>query len=404
MKLTLDLNSATDYRKFLQIKALPIYRFTGREAWFPDEYCSRLGIAPTVPEVHDYRPHPQLFDYQRYCSRIAIERMKFALFLEPGLGKTLCAFEFARNALDRLPKNRCVLLVSPSMVIDQTIGEALRFYGGSLPIERVRTANLQTWLTSGSSRFGIANYEAISDKIANPGRLGCLILDESSLLKSSYGKWGTRLIELGRGLDWKLCLTGTPAPNDRIEYANHAVFLDQFPTVNSFLAKFFVNRGETQNRWEMKPHALKPFYRALSHWCMFLSRPGVYGWKDNAAPLPPINVNIIDVPMTDAQWSAATTVSGNLFGIPGGIGSRAKIGKIAKGQLGNRPEFVTDLIRSEKTPCIVWCRYNPEQDDLARRIPDAANIDGRTPEDARVELIKDFLIWENQTTGQRVDL
>ena len=75
------------------------------------------------------------------------------------------------------------------------------------------------------------------------------------MLKSHYGQWGQRLIELGRGLSWKLGETGTPAPNDRIEYANHAVFLDQYPTVNSFLARFFVNRGQTNERWELKPHA-----------------------------------------------------------------------------------------------------------------------------------------------------
>jgi hypothetical protein len=36
------------------------------------------------------------------------------------------------------------------------------------------------------------------------------------MLKSHYGEYGTRLIQLGRGLKWKLCATGTPAPNDRI--------------------------------------------------------------------------------------------------------------------------------------------------------------------------------------------
>jgi hypothetical protein len=64
-----------------------------------------------------------------------------------------------------------------------------------------------------------------------------MILDESSMLKSMYGTWGQRLIDLGKGLQWKLCLTGTPAPNDRIEYGNHAVFLDRVPTLNAFLAK-----------------------------------------------------------------------------------------------------------------------------------------------------------------------
>ena len=77
--------------------------------------------------------------------------------------------------------------------------------------------------------------------------------------------------------------------------------MDHFPTVNSFLARFFVNRGETAERWELKPHALRPFYRALSHWCIFVSNPATYGWKDNAGTLPPIHIHFDNVPMTPRQ-------------------------------------------------------------------------------------------------------
>jgi hypothetical protein len=140
---------------------------------------------------------------------------------------------------------------------------------------------LASWTQTTNGEIGITNYDALDEDV-DTGSLGALILDESSMLKSHYGKWGQDCIRIGRGLDWKLCLTGTPAPNDRIEYANHAVFLDHYPTVNSFLARFFVNRGKTDERWELKPHALRPFYEALSHWCIFVSNPAVYGWKDNS--------------------------------------------------------------------------------------------------------------------------
>lgn len=141
-----------------------------------------------------------------------------------------------------LGPDRPALIVSPLMVVDQTIAEFRRFYGDSLPISRVKAADLPAWTQSAHDAIGITNYDALSDRVPQ-GRLGALILDESSMLKSHYGRWGAECIRLGRGLGWKLALTGTPAPNDRIEYANHAVFLDAFPTVNSFLARFFVNRG-----------------------------------------------------------------------------------------------------------------------------------------------------------------
>lgn len=398
MRLAFDCGSVRDYERFLQVKSLPRYRFVGREAEIPDEYASLIGAEVEAPaDSAPYKPWPGLFDYQRDIARMAVRKRKFAAFVDCGLGKTLIELEFARHAASVLPADRAVLIVCPLMVVDQTLAEAERFYGAALRPERVPAATLGGWLASGSARVGITNYDALKAEI-EPGRLGALILDESSMLKSHYGKWGAECIRLGRGLPWKLALTGTPAPNDRIEYANHAVFLDAFPTVNSFLARFFVNRGQTDNRWELKPHALRPFYRALSHWCIFLSSPATYGWEDNTRPLPPIEVTIHDVELTGEQRQLAASLGGKLFvADPGGITSRGTLARIAKGcHKGEsvatlKPAFIKALIDSwpdEST--ILWCLYNDEQETLAGMFPEAANIDGSTPIEERRALISDF--------------
>jgi hypothetical protein len=395
MRLTFNPNSIQDYERFLRVKALPQYRFFGRSAEVPDEYAARLGVAPKRKRAGDYEPIPGLFDYQRDIAALAVRKRKFAAFVKPGLGKTLIEFEFARHAIEHMPKRKCALIVTPLMVVPQMIEEAQRFYGGALPVEQVRAAELNDWLASGDSRIGITNWEAMREGV-RPGRLGALIADESSMLKSFYGKWGQVLIDLGRGLDWKLAATGTPAPNDRIEYANHAVFLDHFPTVNSFLARFFVNRGQTDNRWELKPHALRPFYRALSHWCVFLSNPATYGWKDNCETLPPIHVHIDDVELSPEQWAAARDATGDLFGAnAGGIGGRAKLARIAKGDGGKmdsrKPGFIRALVDSWPTEStIIWCYHNAEQDELERTFPEAGSIRGATPHEERLKLIGEF--------------
>jgi hypothetical protein len=199
-------------------------------------------------------------------------------------------------------------------------------------------------------------------------------------------------LRLGSGVPWKLALTGTPAPNDRIEYANHAVFLDAFPNVNAFLARFFVNRGQTNERWELKPHALRPFYRALSHWCVFLTDPSTYGWKDNVSTIPPIHVHIHDVDLSAEQEKAIQGETGQLFVTNlGGITSRAKLSRMAKCDRTTKPAFICDLIASwpdEST--LVWCKYNDEQDMLAETIPGAASIDGSTPPEERQRIVDDF--------------
>lgn len=396
MQLTLNPNSIEDYERFLRIKSFPKYRIVGRTAEFPDEYAPLLGVSLPQQTQLDYAPLPGLFDYQRDISALAIRKRKFAAFLEPGLGKTLIQTEFARHAASHLPEGRCVLMIAPPMVIPQTLEEIKRFYGDQLPVEQVKAADLSSWLTGGTARIGITNYEALRDETP-AGRLGAMVLDESSILKSAYGKWGNICIRLGRGLEWKLAATGTPAPNDRIEYASHAVFLGQYPTVNSFLAKFFVNRGQTQNRWELKPHALRPFYRALSHWCIFLSNPATYGWSDNAAPLPPIHVHVHDVPLTPRQRELAGDKTGTLFGDAGGIVSRGVLSQIAKGHLQGeeiptaKPMFIRGMIESwPEESTLIWCLYNHEQDLIEQAIPHAASIRGATPYEQRVKMIGDF--------------
>lgn len=396
MKIHLRSDSIADYSMFLKVKALPKYRFIGRSVEFPDEYAVQLGMSVAQDEAAEYKPLNGLFDYQRDITRMAIDKRKFAVFADCGLGKTLILLEFARHTAKVLP-GKITLIVSPLMVVSQTMVEAAKFYGSKLPIERVAACDLSARLTEDRGGVVITNYDALTDETPQ-GNIGALILDESSMLKSHYGKWGQTCLRLGRGLAYKLALTGTPAPNDRIEYANHAVLLDAFPTINAFLARYFVNRGQTDNRWELKPHALEPFYKHLSHWCIFVTNPATYGWKDNCESIPPMHVHIHDVPLTDEQTNLVFDTTGVLFADQiGGITSRSVLSQIAKGTHKgeevdtNKTAFIKKLVESwpdEST--IIWCKYNSEQDAIAAAFPDAANIDGSTPFERRQQLIDDF--------------
>jgi hypothetical protein len=393
MKLTFNPGSIADYHTFLRVKSLPVYRICGRQAWFPDDYAERLGLAVQTLDDAAYSPSPFCFDYQRDIAALALRKRKFAIFADCGLGKTIIYFEWLRAVMAGMA-NRGALILSPLMVVDQTIEECQRWYGDSMPLEHVESRDLNTWLKSCAGRIGITNYEALRESV-EPGQLGAMVCDESSLLKSHYGKYGQEVIRLGRGLEWKLAGTGTPAPNDRIEYANHAVFLDHFPTVNSFLAKYFVNRGQTQERWALKPHALEPFYRGLSAWCIFLTNPAVYGWQDNCETLPPIRVNIHDVDMTAEQKARLQSETGSLFAHrAGGITKRSTLSRIAKGLDGTptrKYDFIAKLLADQpQRSTIVWCWFNDEQDRLASMLPEAASIDGSTPHAKRLDLIADF--------------
>lgn len=399
MRLTLNPNILADYQIFLRAKSLPKFRCRGHEVEVPDEYASLLGL--TIPS-HDpdtvYTPIKRLFDYQRDITRLAIKKRKFAIFADCGLGKTMMLLEYVRHVADELPRDKKILIISPLMVVSQTLAECADWYGKKLPIERVAARNLCGWMNGAGERIGITNYDALDEEVPQ-GSLGALVLDESSMLKSHYGKWGTTCLRLGEGLKWKLALTGTPAPNDRIEYANHAVFLDAFPTVNAFLARYFVNKGQTQERWVLKPHALGSFYRDISHWCMFLTNPKTYGWKDNCENIPPIHVHIHDVDLTSEQREAVYDLTGRLFlDNAGGITKRAKLSRIGKGNLDGstidslKPEFIKNLVDGwrDKESTIIWCHFNFEQERMEKLFPDAVSIKGGTDPEDREKYIADF--------------
>lgn len=393
MRIDFNTRSADDYRMFLNVRKCPIYHFSGTSAIVPDEYATSLGLKTKRKKSTTFKPCNGLFDYQRDITATAIAKRKYAIFADCGLGKTMMILEYARHAAKA--SGGKILIVSPLMVCNQTVDEASKWYGEQNGIARVRAFDLQHWLNSEpngfDSQIAVTNYEAIREGL-EPGKLAGLILDESSMLKSHYGAWGTRLIELGRGLEWKLCATGTPAPNDRIEFANHAVFLDRAKTVNEFLASYFINRGETQKRWELKPHALKPFYRSLADWSIFLTNPATYGWKDNVGVTPPIHIHIDHIDLTDAQRKAAQRQTGSLItNQVGGIGDRGKLSRIAKGGDSLKPEFIRNQAVSwpdEST--IIWCHYNDEQESMQRTFPNAVSISGDSTEEKRQQGIDAF--------------
>jgi superfamily II DNA or RNA helicase len=148
----------------------------------------------------------------------------------------------------------------------------------------------------------------------------------------------------------------------------------------------------------MKPHAIEPFYRALSHWSIFMTNPATYGWTDNSDTIPPIYVHEHDVELTDEQSRLAFGMTNRLFADKiGGITNRSVLSQIAKGYYKgesiatNKPAVIRGLIESwPEESTIVWCRFNAEQDRLADEMPDAASVSGDTPDDERQRIIDAF--------------
>jgi DNA modification methylase len=391
-----------DYGDLLSARSLSEWRFVGeREVETEWHHLASTGLVESLPSAELGEPAAFLFDYQDWLVRMACERERFAVFADCGLGKTAILLDWSR--LVTAEHGGRTLIASPLQVVPQTIAEAERFYGADLPIaDLTDRATFERWLAEGNG-IGITNYEKLDD-FTQPIGVQAVVLDESSVLKSSMGARRTAIIDAFRGVRWKLCCTATPAPNDRVEYAEHAYFLDVVRSTREFLAAFFVNRDGS---WQLKTHGVTAFYQHLASWSVFMRSPAAYGFGDNLRSLPPLESRFPSVALTTAQmerarvWEAGDQSS--LFGAtPAGITSRTKMMQIAHGfeldgatvrhMPSNKPTDIAQLVNGDHghEQVIVWVTFDQEADQLAALIPDAVAISGKTKVADRVGLIDAF--------------
>jgi SNF2 family DNA or RNA helicase len=175
----------------------------------------------------------KLFDWQSRIVSWACRKGRAAVFADCGLGKTPMQLDWADNVASKtgLP----VLIVAPLAVAAQTVREGRKF---GVRADEVRTAEqAQAALTDGAGIL-VTNYERI-DKFADI-RFGGIVLDESSILKAVDGKTRAALTEFASEIQYRLCCTATPSPNDYMELGNHAEFLG-VSTMPEMLATIFVH-------------------------------------------------------------------------------------------------------------------------------------------------------------------
>jgi DNA modification methylase len=390
------------YADLLQARSLAEWRFIGdAEVETEWHHLASTGMVDSVPGAELGEPSDFLFDYQRWLVEMACERERFAVFADCGLGKTPIQLDWAR--LVTAHHHGRTLIVAPLQVVPQTIAEAQKFYGDALTVvDLSNRADFDRWLEDGTG-IGITNYEKLDDA-TGPIGVQAVVLDESSVLKSSMGSRRTAVIAAFRGVRWKLCCTATPAPNDRVEYAEHAYFLDVVRSTREFLAAFFVNRDGS---WQLKTHGVDAFYHHLASWSVFMRSPSAYGFADNLRALPPMECLYPSVSLTTEQmeaareWEAGDQAS--LFGAtPAGITSRTKMMQIAHGfeldgtnvrlMPSRKPTDIARLVNETHgdEQVIVWVTFDHEADQLAALIPDAVAISGKTKMADRASTIESF--------------
>jgi superfamily II DNA or RNA helicase len=340
--------SIEEYRRFIASKATQ---------------AQMDGFAPYAMNAHMKAHQAEAVDF-------ALRRGSAALFLDTGLGKSLCELEWARQIVQRT--GQPVLILTPLAVAAQMVREGTKF-----GIDACQIRDQSEVVGSG---VYVANYERLPKLDASV--FGGVVLDESSILKSFAGRTRNTLMDAFKKCSFKLAATATPSPNDHMELGNHAEFLGVMRQ-QEMLSKWFINDTSTASQeWRLKGHAVEDFWSWVASWSRCATLPSDLGGDDAGYVLPEIDRRIHEV-----QADRQQDTQGMLFRIPELSATSFHAEKRLTMQA--RCERAAELATHDK-PVTVWCETNDESSALAKMIPGAREVRGDMKPEEKEALLLGF--------------
>lgn len=310
-----------------------------------------------------------MFDHQRVSTEFALSAGSAAMFLDTGLGKSLCALDWGRVIVEHT--NTPVVMLAPLAVGPQHQREADKF---GIDAVYIRDPSEIT-----TPRVYITNYERMEKFDA--GQFGGVVLDESSILKSFNGRTSRGLIAAFAGTPYRLACTATPAPNDHMELGQHSEFLGVMRGME-MLSRFFINDTASASQdWRIKGHAVDSFWDWVASWARCVSLPSDLGFSDDGFVLPEMTMfqHIVDA---DRSLNAGEEKDGQgrIFRMP--ETSATSIHREKRMTIEARADVIAAITAKEPNePWLIWCDTDAEADALTDRIPGSVEVRGSmTPE------------------------
>lgn len=321
--------------------------------------------------------NPAMFPHQHHSTEFALRTGCAAMFLDTGLGKSLCALDWGRVIVEHT--NKPVLMLAPLAVAMQHEREAGKF---GIDAKAVREPD-----EIGGARVYITNYDRLDRFEAS--QFGGVILDESSILKSFTGATTRKLISTFAQTPFRLACTATPAPNDHMELGQHSQFLGVMNS-NEMLSRWFLADQTNMGKYRVKRAAVRPFWDWVASWARCVSKPSDLGFSDDGFVLPEMTM-IRHIVEADRTIHSGEEKDGQakLFRMP--ETSATSIHREKRLTIDARADKIAALVAAEHNePWVIWCDTDYEADALTDRIPHAVEVRGSMRPDVKEERITAF--------------
>ena len=336
------------------------------------EYRAAVARKTVSFDARGFEPlplHDALKPHQAHCVDFAVRAGSAALFLDTGLGKTLCALDWARQVTEHTGKP--VLMLAPLAVAAQHAMEAAKFGIDAIAIREPHEIT--------SARTYITNYDRLAKFDAR--QFAGIVLDESSIIKHHGAKTFSTLSAAFAKTPFKLCATATPAPNDYAELGTHAEFLG-VRSRPEMLAEFFVHDGGDTQTWRLKGHARAAFWKWVAEWGAMIRSPADLGYRMDGYTLPPLSVHqhTIETPLSTLDGMFADEAQ-----------TLMDQRQARRDTIEPRARACADLITAHPDePAIVWCDLNAEGDLLEKTIAGAVQVSGADTIDEKEARLRAF--------------
>ena len=308
----------------------------------------------------------QLFPFQRDIVKWALRRGRACIFADCGMGKTAMQIEWARHVHTHTLKP--VLILAPLAVAAQTVAEGQKF---GVPINLCRDGD------DVICGINVANYDRLHRFDAT--QFIGVVLDESSIIKAQDGKTRKTILESFSQTPYRLACTATPAPNDHVELGNHAEFVGAM-TTSEMLATYFCHDGGETQKWRLKGHAKRDFWKWVCSWAAMIRKPSDLGYDDGTFQLPPLNIH--------SRIVQSAPIDGFLFAIEA---------ETLQERLAARRESIAErvaecaaLVNASSESWIVWCNLNNESTALEKAIPGSVEVTGSDKPEVKERAMLDF--------------
>lgn len=240
----------------------------------------------------------------------------FALFFEPGTGKTRTTIEILRKVYTINQRLLPTVVLCPPVVISNWKSEILKY--SKIKSENIvlltgnaKEERLPKIKEANPNSIFVTNYEALNMpevfealKTILKKTPSCLVLDESHKCKDITAKRTKRAIEMADIATYRYLLTGTPILNDLMDIYSQFRILDRGQRFGtnffSFRARFFEDKNKAMPAAKYFPN-WKPIKDADKKIKEIIAPVSMHVEKSKCLSLPPLVKKVIEVEMGKEQ-------------------------------------------------------------------------------------------------------